>query len=257
MRERNTIFLRIATICLFAIVFIFFFNGYKDEGPSRKKFRKLPGGTEDLVAEDAKPKPPPIDYLKGIKGNKRAQEWAKWWNSCVPKFTLGSLELVGDSELSNDPVDTKLVEESMSGPGRMFYSGSPGGRYEINPYWERLSYKKEAEGWQPYIETPCGALIYEPKAHKARVVLDCTMNEGLDDAIWLGKDSVAVMGYGSVTRQMNVECESVESCATPEIWVIDLASGWLHEYRGELIAHGACKVGGYLPQRLPRFFGKQ
>ncbi len=256
MREENPLILRIATLCLFIAIFIFFFNGYKDEGPSRKKFRKLPGGTEDLVAEDAMPKPVQVDYLKGLRKNKRVLEWAKWWQGCIPGFNLDALELVGDSELDKDSVDAKLVEESMKGPGKMFYSSSPGGRYSINPYWERLSYRKEADGWQPYIETPCGALIYEPKSHKARIALNCTMNEGLDDAIWLDKERVAVMGYGSITREMNVECETVESCATPEIWVIDLASGWLHEYRGDLVAHGACKLGGFLPQRLPDFFGK-
>ena len=256
MHERRSLPSRIAMLCLFAIVFLFFFNGYKDEGPSRKKFRQLPGGTEDLVAEDAKPRPPPVDYLKDLRSNKRVRDWATTWQRCIPDFTLDSLELIGDSEADKDPVEAAQVEELKSGPGKMFFTSSPGGRYEIDPYWERLTYRKEAEGWQPYIETPCGALVYEPKDRKARIALNCTMHEGLEDALWLDKDRVAILGYGSVTRQMNVECESVESCATPEIWVVDLASGWLHEYRGALIAHGTCQLGTYLRQRLPAFFGK-
>lgn len=247
---------RILVVISFFIICVFFLNGYRDSGPSRSKFKKLPGGTEDLIAEDEKPKPIPVDYLKEIKNNKRVLEWARWWQTCVPDFSINSLELIGDSQLDNEIVDAKLVEESMKGPGKMFYVSAPSGHYIINPYWQRLSFKKEENAWQPYIDPPCGALIYEPKSHKARIALNCTMNEGLDDAIWLAKDRVAVLGYASVTRQMDVECKTVESCTTPEVWILDLGSGWMHEYRGKLIAHGECKLGGYLTHRLPSFFGK-
>jgi hypothetical protein len=247
----------IGMIVFAALLFCFFFNGYSNEGPARRKFRKLPGGVEDLTTPTAEPARPMKDYLKDLKGNRRLLAWTKWWQQCLPGFSLDALDDMGDSELEGIDVATAEVEEAMKGPGKMFFATAPGGQRILDPWWGRLAFKKEGDAWQPYIEIPCGALLYEPKKSRARMVMTCAYTEGLDDAIWLSKDVVAVMGYESVTRQMSVECESTESCTAPAIWIFDFSAGWQREWRGPLTSRKQCSLGGYLKVRLPDFFGKE
>jgi len=244
---------RLAVVVGSIVIFLFFFNGYQQEGPSRSKFRKLPGGVEDLTPE-AVPAKEQRNVLKEISGNRHVQEWAHYWQRCVPGFTLEGMEDIGDAQIEGEAVSALQVEEDQKGPGKMFYTSSPSGKRQVNPYWGRLLFRKEGDAWQPYIELQCGALLYDKAAKNAKTVLQCSMNEGIDDAVWQNNDEIVLLGYESVTRQMSVECESVESCAAPAIWFVDLAKGWVHSYRGGLIKHGACKLGDYLKQRLPKFF---
>jgi hypothetical protein len=124
----------------------------------------------------------------------------------------------------------------------------------VNPYWGRLLFRKEGDAWQPYIELRCGALLYEKAQKRARTILDCSMNEGIDDAVWQKGDELVLLGYESVTRQMSDECESVQACAAPSIWFVDLAKSTVRSYRGDLIKRGSCRLGDYLKERLPKFF---
>jgi hypothetical protein len=253
MHTKNITARRLVTLLLCAILFFIFWNGYKQEGPSRSKFRKLPGGTEDLTQE-ALPVKEARNPIQEIASNRRVQEWVSFWQRCVPDFTLASMLDVGEEQITGESVDASIIEEEQKGPGKMFYTTAPGGKRQINPYWNRLLFRKEGDAWQPYVELRCGALLYEKSAKRARTILDCSMNEGIDDAVWLSKDEVALLGYESVTRQMSVECETVESCAAPAIWFLDLAHGSSHSYRGTLIKHGGCRLGEYLRQRLPKFY---
>lgn len=257
MFERSGILFRIGIILLFFAVFVFFFNGYRQRGPSRRKFKKLPGGTEDVSAEQIQPEGED-KLLMSLAGERRLNDWVAFWQKCIPGFTVESLEDSGEVEIGADTVDVKLVEEERKGPGKMFYKGSPGGGKYINPYWRRLIYKKEDGGWQPYIELPCSALLYDSKARSAKIILNCTMFEGIHEAIWLSQSRLMLLGYESVSRQMDVRCETVETCAAPAIWVIEFDKGYTHSYRGnQLIKRSDCDLNVYLKKKLPRFFGKE
>ena len=244
----------ILTTLFFVAIFLIFFNGYKQRGPSRGKYKHLGSSEEevqDLYVPEGEDK-----LIKELESNRKVGKWVAFWKVCMPDFTLSTMDDVGESEFENEPVNISQVNEERDGPGKMFYIGAPGGGKSINPWWRRLQYRKDAEGWQPLIELPCYALLY--RKNEARIVLTCTMFEGMQDAIWLDKDRVALLGYESVSRQMDVRCKSKEeSCSAPAIWVFDFAKGWLHAYRGKIIGRGHCDVMTYLKGRLPKFFGKE
>lgn len=239
----------------FALVFLAFFNGYKAEGPSRKKFKKLGEGEVDLTREEEAP--PEIDRFKAISGDKRLKDWAGWWRACASGFSLGEMEDVGLSSIHDEDIPPLTPDQISDGPGRMLYQRSPDGRRYLNPYWGRLLFRKEAEGWQPYVEVPCGAALYTPASMRARRVLDCSALEGVEDAYWRDRETIVLMGYTAVSRQMNVECETVESCVAPTVWILDLKSATASERRGPLARRKSCDLGGYIKQRLPEFFGKE
>jgi hypothetical protein len=242
----------ILTTLFFVTVFLVFFNGYKQRGPSRRKFQKLPGGTEDVAADEIKPEGEDKLALE-LAANKRIKKWVRDWQRCMPEFDIRAMDDVGEAEIDYEPVKMALVKEERKGPGKMFYVGRSG--KSINPWWKRLVYKKEESGWQPYIELPCFALLLSKKG--ANIVLNCTIFEGIQDAIWLDKNRVALLGYESVSRQMDVACKTVETCSAPAIWVLDFAKGWSHSYRGKIVTRDYCDVETYLKKRLPGFFGKE
>lgn len=242
-------------ILFFVAVFAFFVNGYRQSGPARSKFQKLPGGVED-IAEDEMKAEGEDKLLAELGKEKKLRKWVESWKKCLPGFTIESMGDVGESRIEQEPVEIAEVKEERKGPGRMFYIGAPGGGKAINPYFRRLVYKKDESGWQPYIDLPCSALLYEGGKDRATIALTCSMFEGIQDAIWLDKDRVALLGYESVSRQMDVSCETVETCAAPAVWVLDFASGWAHSYRGELVTRGSCDVQVYIRERVPAFFGK-
>ncbi|MFH1829928.1 MAG: hypothetical protein ABH871_04035 [Pseudomonadota bacterium] len=256
MFERKGIFFRAGIILLFFTVFVFFFNGYQQSGPSRKKFQKLPGGTEDVTAEQIQPEGED-KLLKALTSDRRLNDWVAFWKTCIPGFTMDFMEDSGESEIESDPVDVKLVQEERKGPGKMFYKSSPGGGRSVNPYWRRLVYKNEQGGWQPYIELPCSAILYESSTKSARIILSCTMFEGIHEAVWLSKNRLVLLGYESVSRQMDVRCETVKTCAAPAIWVVEFDKGYTHSYRGnQLIKRSDCDLDVYLKKKVPGFFGK-
>lgn len=235
----------------FVTVFLVFFNGYKQRGPSRRKFQKLPGGTEDVAADEIRPEGEDKLILE-LASNKKVKKWVRDWQRCMPEFDVRTMDDVGEAEIEYEPVDMALVKEERKGPGKMFYVG--GGGKSINPWWKRLVFKKEEDGWQPYIELPCFALLYDSRKKSASIVLNCTIFEGIQDAIWIGKNRVALLGYESVSRQMDVACKTLETCSAPAIWVLDFAKGWSHSYRGKIVTRGYCDVETYLKNRLPGFF---
>jgi len=234
----------------FVTVFLVFFNGYRQSGPSRKKFQKLPGGVEDIEADEIKQEGEDKLILE-LASNGKVKKWVRDWQRCMPEFDLKTMDDVGEAEIDYEPVDMALVKEERSGPGKMFYVGGGGGR-SINPWWRRLIFKKEESSWQPYIELPCFALLHTGKA--ASIVLNCTIFEGIQDAIWLDRDRVALLGYESVSRQMDIACKTIETCRAPAIWVLDFAKGWSHSYRGKIVTREYCDVETYLKKRLPGFF---
>ncbi len=257
MFERKGVFFRAGIILLFFAVFLFFFNGYRELGPSRKKFKKLPGGTEDVAAEQIQPEGED-KLLISLARERRLNDWVGFWQKCIPGFTVESMDDSGEAEIGADAVDSRLIEEERKGPGKMFYKRSPDGDKYVNPYWRRLVYKKEDGGWQPYIELPCSALLYEGKTRSARIILNCTMFEGIQEAIWLSNNRLVLLGYESVSRQMDVRCETVETCAAPAIWVLEFDKGCIHSYRGnKLIRRSDCDLNEYLKKKVPKFFGKE
>jgi len=240
----------------FVTLFLVFFNGYRQLGPSRSKFKKLPEGTEDIAADEIKPEGED-KLIKELEGNRKIAKWVASWHGCMPGFTLSSMDDVGEATIDYDPVDMDQVKEARGGPNGMFYVGAPGGGRKINPWWKRLEYRNEEGGWQPYIEIPCFVLLIDSRRKGASIVLSCAIYEGIQDAIWLDRDRVALLGYESVSRQMDVRCETVQTCAAPAVWVLDFAKSWSHSYRGEISTRGTCDVEAYLKRRLPRFFGKE
>lgn len=247
---------KFAIFAFFAFIFVLFFNGYSNEGPSRKKFKRLgnDAGVEDLTkVEEAKPE---VNLLKGISKDSHFKEWTEWWQKCSPGLEIDRLEGIGSSPMHDLPIDYLTDAQMSDGPGKMFYLRSPNGKYYANPFYKRLQYKNEGGSWQPYIEVPCGVAVYAAKTKWARNVMECSSLEGIDDAFWKG-ELLVLMGYSSVSRQMNVECEGVESCATPTVWILDFKNNTQYEYHGSLIKRKGCELGGYLRVRLPKFFGKE
>lgn len=245
---------KITVLLFFVIVFVTFFNGYKTAGPARSKFKKLGTGEVDLTKTEETVE---VNKLKEIIGDKRLKKWAGWWQACAKGFSLSEMEDIGHGPVYDERIRPLSTSEMGDGPGKMFYLRSPDGKIHLNPHWSRLLFKKEGDAWQPLIEIPCGVALYKPKENWARNILDCSALEGIDDAFWFGKERFALMGYMAVSRQMDVECETVESCVAPTVWIVDLKSGLINEHRGKLIKRNQCELGGYLKIRLPEFFEGQ
>lgn len=244
-------FKQIGLLVFSILIFIFFFNGYQSQGPARGKFKKLGEGSVDLTKEEVAPD---IDFMKDVRGDKRLKAWEAWWKKCSPGFSLDSIEDIGQAPIYEEKIDFAEPDRLEDGPNKMFYERSPGGKWLLNPYYRRMFFKKEGDAWQPYIEIPCGVALYDLKGKKARNVLSCSALEGIDDFFWKGSDRFVLMGYSSVSRQMNVECETVESCITPTVWIVDLKSGLMSEHHGPIAKRKSCELGGYLKVKLPKFF---
>jgi hypothetical protein len=246
---------RITAAAFLLLIFLTFFNGLADKGPSRKKFRVLGSGSEDLTKPEA---PPEVDKLQQIVNDRRLVDWATWWKKCVPDLDLKNMEDIGEFPLLNEPMEFQAADEVKKGPGKILYIKSPDGKRFINPYWGRLVYKKEETGWQPYEykETRCGAELLNPSQKQDTNILECFMHDGLDGAFWLDKNRLVLLGYDAVTRQMSVECETVESCIAPSVWIVDLKANTYNQYRGAVMKRSACNLGGYLKTSIPNFFGK-
>lgn len=241
---------KIVLAIFLTVVFLTFFNGYKASGPARGKFKKLgESGPVDLTRPEVTPDP---SLLNGVVGDKRVRTWAAWWRQCATGFSLEGMDDVGRFPL----YDEALPYAEPQGPSKMFYARSPDGGLMVNPYWGRLRFEKENDAWQPYIELPCGAALYYVKGKRGRRIIDCSTLEGIDDAYWKDKDTIILMGYEAITRQMNVECEGTETCFTPVVWITDIKSNTYHEFRGTVITRSTCELGGYLKHRLPDFFGE-
>ena len=114
-------------------------GSYWRKGPSRRKFKKLPGGVVDLTTPEV---PPEAEPIKEIVGEKRLITWADWWKGCSPGFTIESMDYLGQASLDDESIPPLTAGEIRKGPARMFYIRSPGGKRYLNPYWSRLLYKK-------------------------------------------------------------------------------------------------------------------
>jgi len=244
---------KMACLILPALIFIFFFNGVADKGPSRRKFKKLESGEENLIKPEAAPA---INRLQQISKDKHFTMWVGWWQKCIPGFSLNKMEDLGEFPVDNEPADFAAADKIKKGPGGILYKNSPDGKKYINPYWGRLVYKWKDDDWWPYFESQCGAELYEPSQKKSTIVLKCYTKDGLEGAFWVDKDRVVLMGYDSVTRQMSVECETVESCVAPSVWILDLKSATLNQHRGTIVKRSACDLDGYLKTAMTKFFGK-
>lgn len=246
---------RLAIVFLSIFVFVFFFSGYSNEGPSKRKFKKLGEGVEDLTkVPEVKPEK---NQLKEIAGDGRFKKWVEWWQKCSPNLNTNNMEVLSSAPIYDEPIKYLSSAEMQDGPQDMFYIKSPSGKYIVNPFFRRLSYQKETGDWQPYIKIPCGVALYDTKSTWARNIFDCSALEGIDDAFWKDKDRLVLMGYSSVSRQMNVECESTESCIAPTIWVVNVKDQTVSEHHGDVMKRKKCELGGYLKVRLPNFFGKE
>jgi hypothetical protein len=248
---------RFALLAFAGIIFAVFFNGYQQAGPAKKKFKHL-GGSDEIVDLTKEQKVVEVDRMKEIAGDKRLRAWEGWWKTCLQNFTLDGMQDTGISGISEEQVPP-LTPAMQEGPQSMFYVKSPDGKWELNPWNNRLLYKKEGDAWQPYIEIPCGAALYDAKTKAGRNILECSALEGIDDAYWKDKDTIVFMGYEALTRQMNVECEGVESCVSPVVWIADLKTKTVSEHRGTVFKRKAtpCELGGYLKVRLPKFYNEE
>lgn len=248
---------RVAATLFFLVVFATFFNGYQQAGPAKRKFKHL-GETGDVVDLTSQQAPVEVNLLRGVIGDKRLREWATWWQRCLAGFSLEKMDDVGTTSMGEMPIPV-LTPAMTEGPQSMFYRKSPGGKHLLNPTFGRLLFRKEADAWQPYIELPCGMALYDAKTREGKNVIDCSALEGIDDAFWKSDALFVVMGYTALTRQMNVECEGVESCVSPVVWIVDLKTRTINEHRGTVFKRksGICELGGYLKLRLPEFFNEE
>lgn len=246
-----------AAVLFFAFVFLTFFNGYQQAGPAKRKFKHL-GESGDVVDLTTKQAIVEVDRLKEVIGDKRLREWAGWWQKCLTGFSLEKMDDTGTVSMGEMPTPP-LTPEMTAGPQAMFYRKSPDGKHLLNPYYGRLLIKKEGDAWQPYIELPCGAALYDNRTKAGKNILDCSALEGVDDAFWKSGDLLVIMGYEALTRQMNVECEGVESCVSPVVWLVDLKARSINEHRGTVFKRksGICELGGYMKVRLPEFFSAE
>lgn len=242
------------TVFFCAFIFLMFFNGYKTTGPARGKFKKLGESAEDLIKPEA---PPEEDWLKSVAGDKRVRNWEEWWGKCVPGFSVSGMESVSQEPIIGEDVEFIPKGKMNEGPGSALYVASPGGKNVLNPYFGRLVFKKEADGWQPYIEFRCGAALYNVKEKRARKIIDCSALDGIDDAFWQSTGRMVLTGYTAISKEMNVDCEDDKACAMPTIWIVDLKTNLIGEWRGGLAKHGQCEPGGYLKKKFPKFFGEE
>lgn len=247
----------IVAIVFFAMVFVVFFNGYQQEGPARRKFKRL-GESEEVIDLTKQQALPEVNRMKDVSGDKRLREWASWWQKCLPGFSTDKMDDIGTTSMGEMSIPS-LTPDMGAGPQTIFYRKSPDGKWLLNPYYGRLSFKKEGDAWQPYVELPCGAALYDTKSKSGKSILDCSALEGIDDAFWKGPDTIVLMGYGALTRQMDVECEGVESCVSPVVWIVDTKTKSINEHRGSAIKRKttSCELGGYLKIRLPEFFNEE
>lgn len=248
---------KIAAILLFAVVFLAFFNGYQQEGPAKRKFKRL-GESDEVVDLTKEEKVVEVNRLRDVMGDRRLREWAAWWGRCLPGFSLERMDDIGMSSMGEMPI-AALGPETEGGPQSMFHQRSPGGAWVLNPFFQRLQYRKEGDGWQPYVQLSCGAALYDAKTRAGKNILECSALEGVDDGFWKGPDTIVLMGYAALTRQMDVECEGVESCVSPAVWIADVKTKSISEYRGSAIKRKttSCELGGYLKVRLPKFFAEE
>lgn len=237
-------------VCSF-LIFVIFFNGYRDKGPSRRKFKKLEGGHENLIKKEL---PPEVNYLQQIAGDKRLGKWISHWKKWAPNLDPNTMESLGEAFIMEDEVDLKKYDYMRKGPNKQFYKGSPGGKYRLNPYWGRLYYKKKEGDWQPYYDEGCGAYVYDKSSKKAMMVMRCSLLEGIDEAFWLNKNRFVLMGYETITRQMNVECETVKSCVAPTVWIVDMEKRTVSQYHGPTLKRNNCDVHAYIKTKYPKLF---
>ena len=244
-------------LLFFAAIFFVFCNGYQQSGPAKKKFKRMgeSGEIVDLTQEVAHVE---VDRLKEVASDKRLREWAGWWGRCLQGFSLDSMQDLGTTGIMEEALPA-LSPPMTEGPQGMFYVKSPDGSRTLNPWHGRLLYKKEADGWQPYIELPCGAALYDSKTKAGKNILECSALEGIDDAFWKDKNTIVLMGYEALTRQMNVECEGVQSCVSPVVWIVDLSAKTINQHRGVVVMRkeSPCELGGYLKFRLPKFYNEE
>jgi len=242
---------------IFAAVFLVFFNGYHQSGPSKKKFKRLgeSGEVVDLTQEVVHEEK---NLLKEVSSDKRLRRWAAWWGGCLSGFSVNSMQDLGTTGIIDEALPA-LNSSMTGGPQGMFYIKSPDGSKILNPWYGRLLYRKEPGGWQPYIELPCGAALYDSKTKAGKNILECSALEGVDDAFWKDNDTIVLMGYEALTRQMNVECEGVQSCVSPVVWIIDLKERTTNLHRGVVVMRkeSPCELGGYLKVRLPKFYNEE
>lgn len=243
--------LKIGTFLLCAIIFLFFFNGYREKGPSRRKFKKLEGGHEMLIKEEL---PPEVNYLQKIASDSRLNKWINHWKKWAPNLDPNTMESLGEAFIMEDEIDLTKYDYMLEGPNKQFYKGSPGGKYKLNPYWGRLYYKKKEGDWQPYYDEGCGAYVYDRSAKKAMIVMRCSLLEGIDEAFWLDKHRFVLMGYETITRQMDVECETVESCVAPTVWIVDMQKKTMSQYHGPTLKRVKCDVHAYTKAKYPKLF---
>ncbi len=233
------------------MIFLMFFNGYRSSGPSRQKFKKLPETEENLI----KPEPEAeVNYIAQIAHDRRLQKWITHWNKCQPGLSADSMEGMGEAYIEEHEIDMSKHSDMLKGPNKQFYISSPDGKFELNPYWDRLYYKKTEDGWEPFYNTGCAALLYDAAKKRGTIILNCSLFEGIDDAFWPDKQTIVLMGYESVTRQMSVECETVESCVAPSVWIINLKSKTMHQYHGEAMKREKCNVDSYLKEKYSNLF---
>lgn len=243
--------LKIGTVLLAVFLFWAFFAGYRDKGPARRKFKKLEGGHEDLIKEEP---PPEVNYLKEIAGDHRLKKWFTHWKKFSPELDPNAMEGLGEAFIMEEEMDLDKYDYMMEGPNKQFYVGAPGGKYRLNPYWGRLYYKKKEGDWQPFYDEGCGAVLYESSAKRAIMIVRCSLLEGIDDAFWLDKNRLVLMGYESITRQMSVECETVESCIAPTVWIVNLKTKTMTQYHGGTLQRKDCNVDAYIKAKYPKLF---
>ena len=69
---------RLGLLAFAGVLFFFFFNGYQQAGPSKKKFKQL-GGSDDVVDLTKEKQVVEVNRLKEVAGDKRLTAWAGWW----------------------------------------------------------------------------------------------------------------------------------------------------------------------------------
>ncbi len=251
---RRPISLLVASF-FFASIFLCFFNGgYGSRGPSRQKFRRLGESTEEITEIEQVKR---TDHLADIRTDKRLIAWEAWWKRCEPRFSLATLEEIVRVTLDDEMLPPLPEGESRKGVGKIFYQRAPGGKHYLNPYWGRLRYTKVPDGWQPRIEVSCGALLETPAKKTRQVILRCTATDGIDGAFWIDKNRAAIMGYETVSLPGDEECGEEEGCIAPTVWVADISTGFLTQYRGLAFDRTKCRLSDYLKKSLPKFFGEK
>lgn len=189
-------------------------------------------------------------FFDQVKGSSKLKPWIDWWRACAGSFNIDDMIEAGMTAISGDWRKAEGWERS--GPNKKLMIKC-GGK-SINPVWGRMKYVKSKEGWIPQTSPRCGVVQYD--GDRVRTVIPCGELDGIFQAFCTGKGQVMVTAYRKMSPEMNAECQAknVGECVSPVLYLVDLKSETVWEYRGPVVTFTKCEPNNFLVRCYPFFY---